>query len=120
MPTGGLPRVQIRVTQEVEMALAELASAGVPPTDAVTALAHAWREYNAAAGGSGGTIRVTCTEDRDTEALRQLLRTDDATVVLGVGRVRGGPDGGTVNGLPATPPAPAEAPASAAAAHAAD
>ena len=105
MPTVGLPRVQIRVTQEVEMALAELARAGVPPTDAVTALAHAWREYNAAAGGSGGTIRVTCTEDRDTEALRRLLRTDNATVVLEVGKVRGGPGGGTANELPATPPA---------------
>jgi len=63
----------------------------------------------------GGTIRVTCTEDADTEALRQLLRTDNATVVLEVGKVRGGSvpsEGGTVNGLPATPPAPAEAPAS--------
>ena len=62
----------------------------------------------------GGTIRVTCTEDRDTEALRQLLRTDNAMVVLEVGKVREGsvpPEGGTVNGLPATPPAPAEAPA---------
>jgi hypothetical protein len=108
VPTTGNPRIQVRVPPAVDMAFAEMERAGVTATEAVTALADAWRTFQRAAGGNGDgrkfiqalhtfgqidptaaaidldQIRREAREAALLDAARQTLREAEEALLLGI------------------------------------
>ncbi len=108
MPTAGNPRLQIRVSTEVEEQYAALSRAGVSNTQAVTALARSWQKFDAAAGGHGdakafitavlelgqidptaapvdmASLRREVKEEALLDAMRETLRAAEEALAIGV------------------------------------